>query len=186
MSYLLRAFLKNEWEKNNSKALKDFYADPITKCIKTSKNTLSVWVSSTNDFSSIEMKDLILAFASSTQQPATLDFILLDESILLSESIEIIETEGVTKFYQQNEKHRDLCNLTYEKLGIVSQHIMNQFSVKENSYRITLGKILELMADAVKGDSPKIALADLSESWQKHVQKVLNRPPKEANTTTKP
>lgn len=175
MSYLLRAFLKNEWQKNSGKSLDEFYADPITKCIKTSGNTLSVWTSSTNDFDSTELKDLILAFASSTNQPATLDFILLDEKELSAKDIEIIETEGITKFSAQKNKHRDLANLTYQKLGIVSIHIMNQANIATNVYRITVSKLLNLMAEAVQGEKPKIKLDDLSDSWQKHIQKVLNR-----------
>lgn len=175
MSYLLRAFLKNEWQKNSGKSLNDFFADPITKCIKTSGNTLSVWVSSTDDFSSNELKDLILAFASSTKQPATLDFILLDEAALSTKNIEIIATEGITKFFTQKDKHRDLANLTYEKLGIVSTHIMNQASISTNVYRITVSKLISLMAEAVTGDNPKIRFEDLSESWQKYVKKVQDR-----------
>jgi len=175
MSYLLRAFLKNEWQRNNGKVLKEFHADPITKCIKTSKNTLSVWISSTSDFTSDEVKDLILAFASSTQQPATLDFIWLKEELLVSEKIEIIETDGVTKFEEKKDKHRDLANLTYEKLGIVSQHIMNQFQDSQNSYRITVSKLLNLMVEAVTGDNPKIKFDELSESWQRNLQKVIDR-----------
>lgn len=177
MSYLLRAFLKNEWHKNSGKQLKDFHADPITKCIKTSGNTLSVWVSSTNDFQSEELKNLILAFASSTNQPAVLDFVLLDEDVLSTNKIEIIETEGITKFHSQKDKHRDLSSLTYEKLGVVSNHIMNQANVSTNVYRITLAKLLNLMAEAVKGETPKIKFEDLSDSWQRHVQKVLDRTP---------
>lgn len=175
MSYLLRAFLKNEWKKNIGKSLNDFFADPITKCIKTSGNTLSVWITSTDDFSSDEIKDLILAFASSTKQPATLDFILLDEAILSTNNIEIIETVGMTKFFTQNDKHRDLSNLTYEKLGIVSTHIMSQANVPTNMYRITVSKLIGLMVEAVAGENPKIKFEDLSESWQKHVKKAQDR-----------
>lgn len=175
MSYLLRAFLKNEWEKNKDRALNEFNADPITKCIKTQKNALSVWISTTNDFHSEEVKNLILAFASSTQQPDTLDFIWLNEDELVSEQIDIISTEGKTNFVEINEKHRDLSNLTYEKLGIISQHIMSQFTVNSNSYRITRSKILDLMLEAVTGSEPKIKLDDLSENWQRNLMKVQAR-----------
>ena len=177
---LLRSFMRNKWEENRGKSLEDYLTDPITKCTKTTGNTLSVWAGSDElDFSKeniselpTETKDLIVAFAASMERPDAIDLIWLDEKTLIEKDIELNATPGDTKFLKMVDSHRDIAELTFSKLGIVSENLVNQLDDKKNYCRFTKNQLLALVVEASRLN-PEFKLDALKPDWAKHVERYL-------------
>lgn len=177
---LLRSFMRNKWEENRGKSLEDYLADPITKCTKTTGNTLSVWAGAEElDFSEddvfkfpIETKELIVAFAASMERPDSIDLIWLDEKSLVERNIELSSTPGDTKFLKMVDSHRDIDKLTFSKLGIVSEHLVSQLDDDNNYCRVTKNDLLGLVVEASRLNSD-FKLESLKPDWAKHVDKYL-------------
>ncbi|WP_281558441.1 hypothetical protein [Thalassomonas sp. RHCl1] len=164
MTLLLRKFSKTKWQDNIDKPLTNYHADAITGCTRTAGNTLSVWVVNNNDFGSEDIKKLIAAVALTMNQPATVDFILLDEKKLKSKDINLSKTPGDTPFESINHLHKDIVDIDYNKLGIVSEHIVAQMAVEANTKRITRAKLVSIVKEYL---GKNYSLAQLSEKWQK-------------------
>ncbi len=171
---LLRSFLCAKWSGNIGKDLDQYCADSITKCTKTSGNTLSVWSSSTTNFESDEVRDLIVAFASSMERPDAVDFIWLDQNQLIQQGLKLESTDGITKYERIKDRHRDIANLDYQQLGVVGEHIVHQMNTDSNFKRITRGKLVEMVVD-VSIEDTTFQLSSLKSGWEKHIQKELDK-----------
>ncbi|MBE8607926.1 hypothetical protein [Vibrio sp. OPT10] len=169
---LLRSFLCTKWTSNVGKDLEQYCADSITKCTKTSGNTLSVWFSSTTNFDSEEVRSLIVAFASSMERPDAVDFIWLDQQQLVQQGLTLESTDGITKYERIKDRHRDIAALDYQQLGIVGEHIVNQMKTASNFKRITKVKLVEMVVDVSITDTT-FQLSSLKGGWDKHIQKEL-------------
>ena len=177
---LLRSFMRNKWEENRGKSLEDYLTDPITKCTKTMGNTLSVWAGDYElDFSEedvlklpTETKELIVAFAASMQRPDSIDLIWLDGKKLTEQNIDLRATPGDTKFLKMVDSHRDIDKLTFSKLGIVSEHLVNQLDDNKNYCRVTKNELLKLVVE-VSRLNEEFKLDSLKPDWAKHIEKFL-------------
>ncbi|CAI1563816.1 Uncharacterised protein [Serratia marcescens] len=166
MSYLLRKISISKWQPNLNLSPKDFSADAITGCTKTSENTLSVWKSETLDFRSEEVEKLIVALATTMQAPDTIDLIWLEEQALKDDGINISETPGSSKFVDVNNLHKDLVNINHERLAIVGMHIVNQYNKDRVSHYIRLrrAELIILMKKWVM-EKGVIKMDELTPKW---------------------
>lgn len=171
MSFLLRKIAANKWQPNLGRASNEHSADAITGCTRTSNNTLSVWHSDTKNFEDESVKDLIVALAISMPQPAKIDVLWLDENWLAEKGLSVIQTPGHSCFSSVNSLHKDIELLDHEKLGVVSEHIVSQFSNPENIHSIARPKLIKLVNDWM-GKGNTFCYADLSEKWREEIAKI--------------
>ncbi|EGQ7827038.1 hypothetical protein WKW42_22195 [Vibrio alginolyticus] len=170
MSLLLRKFSRSKWEFNLGKETEQFSADSITGCTRTQSNTLSVWQTDDSDFDSESTKDVIAALATSMDAPATIDVIMLEAEQLEQLGISIEETPGNTAYLDVNPRHRDLAQLNYRSLGIVSKYIVDRLNVANSYKRITKAKLLDLVI--AKLDMPNTFTIDnLSTKWVEAIER---------------
>lgn len=87
-------------------------ADPLTD-LKTTQNNLSVFYIK-EDHSNLN--DIIAAMAATRDYAANFDYLLFDEQICSELSIEIKDTKGATPNEEVNKWHRDLMELSADKL----------------------------------------------------------------------
>lgn len=106
----------------------DASADAITNCLKTFNNDLSVWHIETD----AELEDAILALitGSSQKKLSALHIVIIDEETALKKGIQLANTPGDTVAKELINSHKDLTNLTYYKLGIVKDLILD--GIKKN------------------------------------------------------
>lgn len=169
---LLRAFMCTKWEENKGRNLVDFGTDAFTKCTKTTGNTLSVWASETLDFTSKEAKELIVAFATSMERPESIDMIWLDEQELKDKGLNLEATPGDTKFTKLIDKHFNIDQLTYQKLGYVGEHIVSQMENEQNFRRVTKNELISWVVEASE-ENDDFNLDSLKPGWDKHITKFL-------------
>ena len=147
-------------------------ADFLGQEMRTSGNTLSVWrCESLNTEDS--MNAIKAALFASSEITAT-QFIILDSEMLEAAGIKTNDVLGKTSYIGLNELHTDLCDLTYEKIGILL-NLYHQVSTSQDR----IPKI-------EKKDFQRLALEAYSEGcldenamndqFKKAMEKLLSKP----------
>jgi hypothetical protein len=122
MPLLLRNVRENRWLKSEAApwlAKGDVPADPLGD-LKTSQNRLSVW--EVLDRSNIER--IVRALAVSSQKLADMGYVLFDSSLLATAGINTVAENGTTPDEEANNWHRDLIDLSGNKLVILTKLIL--------------------------------------------------------------
>ena len=75
-----------------------------------------------------------------------------------------------------NSYHHDLTKLTYEKLGIVADHIVTQLNDRETHKRIEKAILIKLVVDIyLKEGQEAFDLDSLSEKWVKAIKSEITK-----------
>jgi hypothetical protein len=160
MPILVRRINRAKWEQIiNEDDASDSSADAITNCLKTTNNDLSVWKIETIE----QLDDAILALITGGQQTklSTLHYVLIKEELLLKSGLNIAETEGDTRVESLKNTHRDITNLTYSRLGIVKNLILDSLENNKNKEMfITKSKLKSFLNNAIKNG--KVNKTDLN------------------------
>lgn len=100
------------------KSVQTMSADILGQEMKTTGNTLSVWRFSTLD--SEEMNDALKAAVLTGTDIVKTQFIILDSDSLTEAGISTDDNQlGKTGYIGLEDTHTNLCDLTYEKIGIL-------------------------------------------------------------------
>ena len=154
---LIRKINKSKWYQIDIKNDDDVSADAITNCLKTTKNTLSVW-SIENE---VDIEKAILAIASNLDYIETIDVVILNDEKLQEYGIKIITSMGNTPIDSLKEIHRDLSELTFSKLGHIKDHIVERIR-NDKIKRFTKGSLRKILKKAI--EKGFLELDDLNES----------------------
>lgn len=143
MPLLLRSIKKSRWNKDNFSWLTqdDIQADLLGDLV-TSNNNLSVWL--VQDDKS-NLNEVITALASNRDTLSNLDYVIFDVNLLSDINIKIEINEGKTPYEKANRWHRDLIELTANKIVKLAESLLKHSS-KE---RILDKEILNLIKVAV-------------------------------------
>ena len=124
----------------------DIQSDAITKCLKTEGNTLSVWEIENKT----ELEDAILALITGPLQEklSTIHIVIIERDILLKNNLTLTISDGKTAFNPMVQKHIDISNLTYRKLGNIKNIII---SCLDTQYFSTISKatLKEILKKAI-------------------------------------
>lgn len=162
MSFLIRKINKAKWNQNKLDESYEVTADVITNCLKTTKNTLSVWKIEAES----DLDQAILALISNQDHLDAIDIVILEEKILKRELI-INETPGNTTISSLIHSHRDIANLTYTQLGIVKNHIIDKFRQNQIK-RFTKTDLIKILKRHI--DLGVLKEEDLKESVRKKLR----------------
>ena len=88
-----------------------------------------------------------LAIVAGQDHIETIDVILFSENELLNEFI-IKPTSGRTPISDLRNSHRDISNLTYERLGIIKDFVLDSFK-KKRTIRFTEKKLIKILKEAI-------------------------------------
>jgi hypothetical protein len=155
--FLIRKINEAKWFQIEIMEDNDVSADAITNCLKTTKNTLSVWHIENNN----DINKAVLAIASSLEHIETIDIVVLTTESLREYDISIIASSGNTPIESLKEIHRDLSELTFSKLGHIKEHIVERIR-NDNLKRYTKGKLKKILLEAI--DKGILEFKDLNNS----------------------
>lgn len=143
MPLLVRRISRAKWESIEDN---DVCADAITSCLKTNHNDLSVWKIS----SIAELNEAILALITGNKQTqlSTLHYVLIDESLLLEKNLSLRNSPGNTVVPELVDRHCDIENLTYKKLGEVKDLIIESIKT-ENVGFVTKMQLKSILSEAI-------------------------------------
>lgn len=138
-------------------------ADAITGCLRSTKNTLSVW----HIKSATELEEAVLAIASGQDRLETIDVVILDEDYFEKCNILIEATEGNTPVPDLKDTHLDLCSLDFWSIGMVAEHIAE--SIRQNKFkRFREAELSNIIIKAINAN--RLKLTDLKEGIQKKIK----------------
>lgn len=165
MSLVVRKTDYNKWMQNDVIKGKQPSADAITNCMRTFKNTLSVWFIT----DSTELEEAVLAIASQFDHLDTADFLILEMSLLEEKKLNIEYNQGQTPYVTFISNHRDIVNLDYITLGFMAEVIVR--SIKRHHHeRFTRGQLKKILQQGLKDG--KIQIEALNENVRKKIPAI--------------
>lgn len=146
-------------------------ADFLGQEMRTQKNTLSVWRCESID--EVGMRDAIkAALFVSTGIEAT-QFIILDSDMLDEAGIKVVDVTGRTAYKGLNDLHSDLCELTFEKIGVLLNLYHRTSLIEGRIPKIEKAEFQQIALEAYNGDFLDEDVMD--EKLQKAIHKVVEK-----------
>jgi hypothetical protein len=150
MQLLVRKINRSKWNNADEDIFK-LSSDAITSCLRSSRNTLSVWkIESESD-----LDEAVLALISNFQKLESIDIVTLDGDYLIKAMVEQEQTEGITPISDLVDSHYDLKNLNYYKIGIVAEHIIQRIKLNKVK-RYTINELKRILKKAIEQHRLKI------------------------------
>lgn len=162
MSFLVRKINKAKWYQIDIMESDDVSADAITNCLKTTKNTLSVWHIETED----DLEKAVLAIVANQDHLDTIDVVILDEPSLTNYNLNIVASPGETPVISLIEAHRDIAELSFTKLGQVKEHIVQRIR-NQKLKRYTVSSLKKILTNAI--NEGLLRKEDLKESIRQKI-----------------
>jgi len=180
MSYLVRRISKGKWpsEEDLSSSKSDnliqiVKADAITACLKTHENTLSTWVVENVD--EISLKKAVIALFTNSKQTKLnkVDIVYFPTDLLDEKDLDLEDYPGDTVVKDYVDSHKNVSNLSYDKLGKFGEIILDCLKSKRHvlmNERKVKGIILEAISSNI------IQAKDLHLEMQEYLKldKILN------------
>ncbi len=157
MSLIVRKIELSKWKQRNITGGEPPSADAITNCMRTSKNTLSVW----GIESSTDLEEAVLAIASQFDHLDTADFLIIETELLDSKGLSLENTPGFTPYKEFVNQHRDVIDLDYHKLGDMADVIVESIKRAYNQ-RFTKAMLKKILVEGIQ--QGKIDPEELKES----------------------
>ena len=143
MPLLLRAIRKSRWNKTNCPWLaKDDIQADLLRDFETKDNTLSVWLVQ-DDRSNLN--DVLLALGASRDTASNLDYTIFDVGLLANINIKLEINAGNTLYAKANCWHRDLVELTTNKIVKLAEYLLKNAELERFSEK----GMIKLIQDAV-------------------------------------
>jgi hypothetical protein len=167
MPFFLRKIRKAKWL--NDKGLSwlqpsDLQADAVFD-LKTDDNSLSVWHVE-DDESNLEQ--VLVAVGASLDYLTNLDYALADQDLLLETGIKMTATTGKTGYRVANQWHRDLVELTAERVLEIARTIQTRGLRLD---RVLSKKLAALLKKRI--ESGDVDLSSLNEHLRAEIQATL-------------
>lgn len=166
MSYLVRKIssYSQYYKISQTENIHDVEADVMSCDLRTTKNCLSTWAIT----DPTEVDSAILAIASTSDHIEKMTFLILDETNIIANELEVVEeTADCCPVSDLASAHVNISNLSYKKIGAVlsvlkdvpdssvitrtKQQILTLISDAKNSGRLN---VLLLKKDVMKYISP--------------------------------
>jgi len=162
MGLLVRKINRGKWPKVDNNDVFEISSDAITSCLRSTKNTLSVWeINSEND-----LDEAVLALVANFQRLESIDVVLLDGQDLIKANVKCIQTKGITPVKDLEDTHYDLSELDYFRVGLIAEHISKRIFLKKIK-RYTITDLKRILVKAI--DENRLSLEDLNESVRKKI-----------------
>lgn len=146
-------------------------ADFLGQEMRTAGNTLSVWRCESTD--ECGRFDAIKAALFASSEIAATQFLILDSEMLEAAGIRTKDIEGKTAYKGLSGLHVDLCDLTYEKVGVLLNLYHETSKMEDRIPKIEKEDFQKLALDAYKND--RLDEASMNEQLKKAIQKLVNK-----------
>jgi len=162
MGLLVRKINRGKWPNIDKYDVFNISSDAITSCLRSSKNTLSVWKIDTEN----HLDEAVLALAANFQRLESIDVVLLDNHDLIKGNINCVQTKGITLVKDLEDTHYDLSELNYYSVGLIAEHITQRIFLKKIK-RYTITDLKKIIKKAI--DENRLRIEDLNESVRKRI-----------------
>jgi hypothetical protein len=173
MSVAVRKLTRKKWYIEDNKLpdeVDNIPSDAITSCMRTSGNTLSVWLTDSKNWDDI--REILAVLFCTSDRPSSTDVILLPFDDLRSiEGIEVVETKGESPATDEvNDRHRDIAGLDYFAVGKVAKVMLENLHTENDAIikKFTKSEVVKIVKETVEKEI--INGYDLTPKWQKELK----------------
>ena len=166
MTRVSRKYSKAKWDMSAELAVNSVSADAITTDLKTTGNTLSLWVC-TNES---ELESVVVALASGSDRLDKLDIAWMDLAQLEDQGLVVKATQGATPVVDFRDRHRDVVDLNYGGLGKFAGLFVSALR-KDQCRRFTRADVVALLKKAL--EARRLDLRDLKEGVREVIARHL-------------
>ena len=143
-------------------------ADAITQCMKTTKNSMSVFEIS----SKVDINEAFLAISSNFDRLDSFDVVILVKQEITERDYNCVQSLGITPVENLNNTHWDITGLSYGKLGNIAEYMHNRVSENETDRR-TKYELKCIIIDAI--NAHRLDLTALREKVRIEIEEEINR-----------
>lgn len=147
MPFLARKFSRAKWSAVPGIAPGEIPADAISADLRTSSNSLSLWLCGEADDSAL--RGVVLALASGCDRLDRLDVVWIDQASIERERIALHQTRGRTPVVDMIDKHMDADELDLNRLGVIARLIHDALGAERCS-RFSRQQVLDGILDGVE------------------------------------
>lgn len=155
MSFLVRKITRPKWPTDSNTSTSDVLADAITVDLKTTANTLSTWEIESKE----AIDEAVLALAANQKNIERIDVISIERQQVEAAGLMVVDKKGDTVVEDLIDTHKDISELTYAKLGVVSQLILK--SLPDSHIRYNRARLLSILRAAV--EAGRLNIEDLKD-----------------------
>ena len=137
---------KAKWEQEKNKATKDLSSDIITVCLRTLDETLSLWYLENDS----EIDDAIIALSSGRDLINNIDYLIIPDNYVVKYSLVLKENIGRSPYEKFNKNHRDIIDINYSILGVISTMILDVINNGGEIVRVYDDKVQEKLSSALE------------------------------------
>ena len=167
--FLARRVDLAKWGPKDGLSEDEIPADAVTINLKSSSNRVSFWGMESDSDDNINDVVLVLAAGRDTIQKVEIAWIECED--LQTSGVMIEQSEGKTDVADMVDRHYDLCQLDYTRLGEVAQLVSS--SLQDERYkRVPEARVEQLLVSAVEQD--RVALTDLREAVQERLRNAMD------------
>ncbi|MXY00658.1 MAG: hypothetical protein F4Y67_07545 [Chloroflexi bacterium] len=168
--FLARKFSNAKWFSNSGAPFHPISADAVTSDLRTQDNKLSFWECATENEQSL--REVVLAITSNYRQLDKCYVVWIEIEKANALGIELVQSPGNTPVRDLVNRHMDMCQLDYFRLGDVAGLISESLS-KSRFTPFEKKDVCEILADAVTAD--RVVVDALEDKLQNAVQKCLDQ-----------
>lgn len=168
MKYVARKISPAKWRSKADMETEDISADAVTGCLRTSRNTLSVWQCTLDE---ADVAEVILALGSEMERLDTINVVLIEKSSLEEEGLALEATLGKTPVEDLRSRHMDIVNLNMTKLCFLAREIAPKVRNNSDCYRFKATRVRQLIVEAIQNG--RLELDSLKEKVRVEVEKRL-------------
>jgi len=169
LAYYVRKISPAKWpQKGQNLCVEQYRADAITGDLRTTEDTLSLWMIDNLD----ELENAVLALASGNDKIVTHNVLAIPEEKIEEYGFKLIETKGDTPVDILAHNHRDISEITYKDLGLFAELIAD--SINSNGlHTVTRKRVKLLIINAFKDG--KINKNKLKERMLNEIEAELSK-----------
>ena len=171
--YYVRKMSKptNLYKIKEAKDIATVHADFLGQELRTSQNTLSVWRCENMD--DVGYQNAIKAALFASSDIIATQLIVLDSEMLEAAGIKTEDVQGKTSYVGLNNLHTDLCELTYEKIGILLDLYRKTINLQDRIPKVEKKDFQDFVVDAHRNNL--LDESGMDEKFKKAVGKLLDK-----------
>lgn len=168
--YLVRKISRAKWDRTSGIRDGEISADAVTADLRTTGNSLSLWVSA--DAGGGGLDDAVLALVAGAERVDRVDVVWIDRANFEEAGVELDETDGRTPVADLVDRHVDAVRLDLVRLGRFAEQVVDALGSGQHM-RLTKKRVARLIAAAV--DAGRVPVEELHEKVRVEASKYIRR-----------
>lgn len=147
MDFVGRKIERAKWETEHFMTKGQIGADALTRCLRTTQNTLSLWLCEGDKES---MTEVVLAIAATRDHVEAMHVIAIPTSEVEGSGFVVEQSEGRTPVADLTNRHIQVIELTSNRLCDFADILVGRIRGEENCHLFSKREVLDVLIKAIE------------------------------------